>query len=84
MKGQSPFVGGKDHTTHALAKLGFSERQVAVVFCAITIISVIIIVIIERYLIEWNHFYTILFSIYILLMFLIFYYVTAIKTATKS
>lgn len=29
---QSPMVGGKDHTTHTLAYLGLSERQVAVFF----------------------------------------------------
>jgi UDP-GlcNAc:undecaprenyl-phosphate/decaprenyl-phosphate GlcNAc-1-phosphate transferase len=84
LRGQSPFVGGKDHTTHALAKLGFSERQVAVVFAAITIISVILIVIIERYLVEWNHFYTILFSIYVLLMFFVFYYVTGLKSVQHT
>jgi UDP-GlcNAc:undecaprenyl-phosphate/decaprenyl-phosphate GlcNAc-1-phosphate transferase len=79
MNGASPFVGGKDHTTHALAHLGFSERQVAVVFCAITVVSIIIVLIIEKYLTEWNHFYTSIFSVYILLLFSILFYTTRIK-----
>ena len=74
MKRKSPFVGGKDHTTHALAYLGFSDRQVALVFWAITFISLILVLIIERYLVEWNHFYTILFGAYITVMFSVFYF----------
>jgi len=84
MNGQSPFVGGKDHTTHALANLGFSERQVAVVFWSITIVSVILVLIIERYLTVWNHFYTSLFAVYILVMFSAFYYITRLKTAKRE
>ncbi len=82
MKGKSPFVGGKDHTTHALAYLGFSDRQVALVFWAITFISLILVLIIERYLVAWNHFYTILFGAYIVVMFSVFYF--ASKVHLKS
>ena len=39
LKGKSPFVGGKDHTTHYLSYLGLSDRGVALVMIAITIIS---------------------------------------------
>lgn len=35
-KGQSPFVGGKDHTTHNLSYLGFSDRQVTLIFCFVS------------------------------------------------
>ena len=38
-KGNSPFVGGKDHTTHHLAYLGFTEKQVAAIIALISIIS---------------------------------------------
>lgn len=74
MKGQSPFVGGKDHTTHALAYLGLSDRQVAMVFWFMTLLSLLLVVIIEKYLKDWTHTYTIIFSVYILLMFSLFYY----------
>jgi UDP-GlcNAc:undecaprenyl-phosphate GlcNAc-1-phosphate transferase len=78
MKGRSPFVGGKDHTTHALAYLGFSDRQVAMVFWAITFISLIMVLIIERYLIEWNHFYTMLFAAYFGIMFSVFFFASKV------
>jgi UDP-GlcNAc:undecaprenyl-phosphate GlcNAc-1-phosphate transferase len=77
--GKSPFIGGKDHTTHALANLGFSERQVAAVFSSITLVSVIIVLIVERYLIQWNHFYTSIFSVYIIILFTFLFYATRIK-----
>ncbi len=77
-KRKSPFVGGKDHTTHALAYLGFSDRQVAMVFWAVTFISLIFVLIIERYLIEWNHFYTALFATYIGIMFSVFYFASKV------
>src|SRR5258706_10403013 len=32
LRKQSPFVGGKDHTTHSPAYIGFSERHVALTF----------------------------------------------------
>jgi UDP-GlcNAc:undecaprenyl-phosphate GlcNAc-1-phosphate transferase len=34
---QSPFVGGKDHTTHNLSYSGLMDNQVALLFCAISI-----------------------------------------------
>ncbi|MBK7853041.1 MAG: undecaprenyl/decaprenyl-phosphate alpha-N-acetylglucosaminyl 1-phosphate transferase [Bacteroidetes bacterium] len=82
MKGQSPFIGGKDHTTHALAYLGLSDRQVAMVFWFMTLLSLLLVVIIEKYLRDWTHTYTIIFSIYILIMFSLFYY--AARTVKKK
>ncbi len=73
-RGQSPFVGGKDHTTHALAYLGLSDRQVALVFWVLTLISLLLVIIMEQFLGEWNHNYTLLFSGYFLSMFGIFFY----------
>lgn len=46
-KGQSPMVGGKDHTTHHLVYAGMNDRQVWYVFVAIgffaTILSILMI-----------------------------------------
>lgn len=41
-KGQSPFVGGKDHTTHNLCYLGLSDRKVAIVYALVSSLSVVI------------------------------------------
>ena len=38
-KWDSPFVGGKDHTTHHLAYLGFSEKQVAAIISLMSIFN---------------------------------------------
>lgn len=73
-KGQSPFIGGKDHTTHALAYLGLSDQQVALVFWCMTLLSLLFVVIIEKFLLSWTHVYTLLFSIYVVVMFSLFFY----------
>lgn len=44
MQGKSPFVGGKDHTTHNLSYLGFSDRQVAMILISVSLVSNIIAV----------------------------------------
>ncbi|HRH67008.1 MAG TPA: MraY family glycosyltransferase [Bacteroidia bacterium] len=74
MKGHSPFIGGKDHTTHALAYLGLSDRQVAMVFWFITLVSLLLVIIIEKYLRDWTHTYTTIFSVCIVVMFSLFFY----------
>lgn len=37
--GKSPFIGGRDHTTHHLSYLGLTERQVALTFIVISILA---------------------------------------------
>jgi UDP-GlcNAc:undecaprenyl-phosphate/decaprenyl-phosphate GlcNAc-1-phosphate transferase len=39
-KGKSPFIGGKDHTTHHLSYLGLKDNTVAWIFTAIILISI--------------------------------------------
>lgn len=39
-RGQSPFVGGKDHTTHNLFYKGFSEKRIAILFLSIGCIGI--------------------------------------------
>ncbi|QQS29452.1 MAG: undecaprenyl/decaprenyl-phosphate alpha-N-acetylglucosaminyl 1-phosphate transferase [Sphingobacteriales bacterium] len=38
---QSPFVGGRDHTTHHLAYCGFSDKSVALIFAIFALFSVV-------------------------------------------
>ncbi|MHC1707042.1 MAG: MraY family glycosyltransferase [Bacteroidales bacterium] len=40
--GKSPFVGGKDHTTHHLSYLGLTDRQVAYVFIGISVVCTLL------------------------------------------
>ncbi len=74
-RGTSPFVGGKDHTTHHLSYLGFSDQSVALIVLGIGLISNVILLIaltIEK----WSHLFTILFSIYAILILVSLFLVT--------
>ncbi|MBN8703061.1 MAG: undecaprenyl/decaprenyl-phosphate alpha-N-acetylglucosaminyl 1-phosphate transferase [Bacteroidetes bacterium] len=44
LKKQSPFVGGKDHTTHHLFYIGLTERRIAILLFSISLASVAMIV----------------------------------------
>ncbi len=68
-KGNSPFVGGKDHTTHHLSYLGFSEKQVGAIIALIGIVSSVIVIYVISSVKEWNHLYSALFIGYFLLVF---------------
>ena len=76
LRGQSPFVGGKDHTTHSLAYLGLTDRQVALVFSALALFSVFQVYLIEFHLRDWDHTYTIMFMVYFVLLLSYFMYTT--------
>ena len=39
-RGQSPFVGGKDHTTHHLFFKGITEKRIAILFCGLGLLGV--------------------------------------------
>ena len=38
-RGQSPFIGGKDHTTHHLFFKGITEKRIAILFFAIALVG---------------------------------------------
>ncbi|MEZ4722610.1 MAG: MraY family glycosyltransferase [Flavobacteriales bacterium] len=42
-RGQSPFVGGRDHTTHHLSYAGLSDEKVAFIMAVLSAISVLLI-----------------------------------------
>lgn len=75
-KGKSPFIGGKDHTTHSLAYLGLSDRQVALVYVGLALFSVFQVYLIEFHLRNWDHYFTAAFFIYFLALLSYFMYTT--------
>ncbi|MFN8153496.1 MAG: MraY family glycosyltransferase [Bacteroidia bacterium] len=77
--GRSPFVGGKDHTTHSLALLGLKDNQVGFVFVGLAAISLILNVVIEEYLNEWQYIYSLIFAVYFLSLLGFFFYTTRNK-----
>lgn len=74
--GNSPFVGGKDHTTHSLVYLGLSDKMVAVVFMLLSFLSVFFIFIIKNYFLEWNYTLFLCFAAYFFLLLAFFFYST--------
>lgn len=70
---KSPFVGGKDHTTHHLYYLGFSVRWVAITFFILNIIGLILAFLLIRYgaFISYSNLW--LFFIYPISVFLFLY-----------
>ncbi len=83
-KKQSPFIGGKDHTTHCLAYLGLNDRQVAWVFISLSLCSFSLNVMIHRFLYDWKHFYTISFAGYFLVLLVFFFYTTRNKISKSK
>lgn len=83
-KGKSPFIGGKDHTTHHLSYLGLSEKQVALTIMFISIVSSVIAISFIYVIEKWNHFYTVVFSLYFLLIFLGLFFTTKQKLHHKK
>ena len=78
-KGKSPFIGGKDHTTHSLAYLGLTDRQVAWVFISLSGCSLSLNIMIQEYLNPWSHFYSVLFAGYFVMLLVFFFYTTRNK-----
>ena len=76
LRGNSPFVGGKDHTTHSLAYMGLTDRQVAMIFAAISANSMLIVIFIKRYLIGWSWEFNFIFGFYFMVLLAVFLYTT--------
>jgi UDP-GlcNAc:undecaprenyl-phosphate GlcNAc-1-phosphate transferase len=69
MRGRSPFVGGRDHTTHHLSYAGLSDSQVAFTFIGISLLNSFLTFVLFRLIPVWNITWTIVFGLYALLIF---------------
>lgn len=80
LKGQSPFVGGRDHTTHHLSYLGLTDRQVAYVFIGLSLLSVLFLIVIDTYIgAKWDYIHFALFMVYFLILFGSLYGITRVN-----
>lgn len=68
-KGQSPMVGGKDHTTHHLVYSGMNDRQVWYVFLAIALLSCLIAVLAITFAKWGNPWMSVFLSIFFFVVF---------------
>jgi UDP-GlcNAc:undecaprenyl-phosphate/decaprenyl-phosphate GlcNAc-1-phosphate transferase len=80
LKGQSPFVGGRDHTTHHLCYLGLTERQVAFSFLGLSMLSVVLLIVIDRVIgPSWHYHHFGIFLGYFALLFGFLYGITRVN-----
>lgn len=83
LKGKSPFVGGKDHTTHYLSYFGFSDRGVALTLFGISFATVILCVLVINYIQDWTLIHFLGFALYFLVIFALLYGNTRIDWKSK-
>ncbi|MCB0480601.1 MAG: undecaprenyl/decaprenyl-phosphate alpha-N-acetylglucosaminyl 1-phosphate transferase [Flavobacteriales bacterium] len=83
-RGSSPFVGGKDHTTHNLSYLGLSDKSVARVFAMISFVSYLLIYIIVNNFKEWSYLNAACFLSYFVVVFGVLYYITRLPQNLKK
>lgn len=73
--GRSPFVGGRDHSTHNLSYLGLRDNMVAVTFSFLSMIHLVMATGLILFITEWSNLWMSLYIMYagfvILMMFLI-------------
>lgn len=67
-RGRSPFVGGRDHTTHHLSYAGLGDGQVALIFIALSLLHVFLTFVMFRYIPVWKNLHTSIFVTYALLL----------------
>ncbi|MBI4930688.1 MAG: undecaprenyl/decaprenyl-phosphate alpha-N-acetylglucosaminyl 1-phosphate transferase [Bacteroidetes bacterium] len=79
LKGHSPFVGGRDHTTHNLFFIGITEKRIAVLFGGIGFVSLVIVYIIETKVTSWGIEEFSLFSIFPITVFFFLFAITKVK-----
>jgi UDP-GlcNAc:undecaprenyl-phosphate GlcNAc-1-phosphate transferase len=82
LRKQSPFIGGKDHTTHHLSYIGLSEKTIARTLTSINLLFVIIVAFIILYP-EKNELKILIFGSLALLVFAILYTITKISKQKK-
>lgn len=84
LRGQSPFVGGRDHTTHHLSYMGLSDRHVAMLLIGISACTMFVSVLIINNIETWTLIHTLSFGILFLIVGGLLYSTTKIsKPKTK-
>lgn len=72
-KGQSPMVGGKDHTTHHLSYKGLSDKAIGYRFMLINLLSLVFTLLMIYLMVKFDSYLGILFILYPIILILYFY-----------
>jgi len=75
LRGQSPFVGGKDHTTHQFVFLGLNEESVTLLFAVIALLSLIEVYILYRLYFHWIWWYNFAVIAFFLMQFILLQFI---------
>lgn len=75
-RGQSPMVGGRDHTTHNLSYLGLSDRHIALLFIFLSLVSLGIVIYIYKFVDEWSYTHITTIVMYFLTLFGFMFYIS--------
>ena len=77
---RSPFIGGRDHTTHYLFFRGITEKRIAILFAGIGACSLALVYVIKtRYAASWSIEEFSLFSIFPISVFFFLFAITKLK-----
>jgi len=68
-KGHSPFVGGKDHTTHHLSYAGLNDAQVALVYSGLGAISFVLVFAMIHFIPVWHTWHSAVFISWFFVLF---------------
>jgi UDP-GlcNAc:undecaprenyl-phosphate GlcNAc-1-phosphate transferase len=83
-KKQSPFIGGKDHTTHHMSYMGLKDDKVAIVFFLFSLFSVAVALLVNNYLKEWTGAAKIATLLYCLAVFVVLFWITKVKEEKET
>ena len=74
LRGQSPFVGGKDHITHHFAYLGLKEKNIVLLLLTTTLLSFPIALMLIKNPLYWNFYVSFGMLAYVVALFFVFQY----------
>jgi len=74
LRGQSPFVGGKDHITHHFAYLGLKEKNIVFLLLTTTLISFPIAIMLIKNPLFWDFYVSFGMLGYVVALFFVFQY----------
>ena len=72
LRGQSPFVGGKDHITHHFAYLGLKEKNIVFLLLTTTFISFPIALMLIKNPLFWDFYVSFGMLAYVVALFFVF------------
>lgn len=82
-RGSSPFIGGKDHTTHHLFYLGLTNRQVAIVLIALSTLTMLSAILVINSIETFENWHVVLFGVLFLIVLVGLYSTTLLSKPKK-